>query len=142
MKDEARSAVVRIEVPFCDADPMQVVWHGNYFRYFDAARDRLLRDAGIDLYRTQESWGVVFPIVRTQTKHLRPLRVRDAIECKAILIEYECRLVMDFEVRNVATGQLCAKARTEQAAVRMPDGVLELRLPAAMREALAAKTRP
>jgi len=135
---EKRSAVVRFTVPFCDVDAMQVVWHGNYFKYFDAARDRMLLDAGVDLYRSVEEHKVAFPITRTQTKHIRPLRVRDLVDCKAILVEHDCRLVVDFELRNVATGELCAKARTEQAAVRVPEGVLELRLPEFMRKALAA----
>jgi acyl-CoA thioester hydrolase len=117
---------------------MQVVWHGNYFKYFDAARDRMLCDVGIDLYRSLERWGVVFPVTRTQTKHIRPLRVRDEVDCTAILVECECRLVVDFEVRNATTGELCAKARTEQAAVRLPEGMLELRLPEEMRRALNA----
>jgi acyl-CoA thioester hydrolase len=137
--EKRRSATVRFTVPFCDADPMQVVWHGNYFKYFDAARDRMLCDVGIDLYRSLDRWGVVFPVTRTQTKHIRPLRVRDEVDCTAILVECECRLVVDFEVRNVATGELCAKARTEQAAVRLPEGILELRLPEDMRRALTSE---
>jgi acyl-CoA thioester hydrolase len=133
-----RTAVVRFTVPFCDADPMRVVWHGNYLKYFDAARDRLLCDAGIDLYASYESSGLFFPITKTQTKHIRPLRVRDEVECKAILIEFECRLVFDFELRNATTGQMCVKGRTEQAAVRAADWTLELRLPEFMRRALGA----
>ena len=31
------SASVDITVPFHDADPAGVAWHGNYFRYFDDA---------------------------------------------------------------------------------------------------------
>jgi len=139
--ENRRSAVVRFTVPFCDVDAMQVVWHGNYFKYFDAARDRMLCDVGIDLYRSVEICGMVFPITRTQTKHIRPLRVRDEIECKAVLVECDCRLVVEFELRNVATGMLCAKGRTEQAAVRASDGLLELRLPEVMRRALAAEPK-
>ena len=29
-------------IPFHDIDPMGVVWHGNYFRYFEIAREALL----------------------------------------------------------------------------------------------------
>ena len=134
--DTRRCATVRFSVPFCDVDAMQVVWHGNYFKYFDAARDRLFCDAGIDLYRTVASTGLVFPITRTQTKHIRPLRLRDVVDCKAVLVEAECRLVLDFEIREAATGILCAKARIEQAAVRVADGTLELRLPESIRRAL------
>ena len=39
----------RLKVPFHDADPMQVVWHGNYIKYFEIARDGLLDEAGVDL---------------------------------------------------------------------------------------------
>ena len=134
--DSRRRATVRLCIPFCDVDAMQVVWHGNYFKYFDAARDRLFRDAGIDLYRGFEDSGLVFPITRTQTKHIRPLRLRDEVDCTAVLVEAECRLVVEFEVRLAATGTLCAKGRTEQAAVRLADGTLELRLPESMRRSL------
>jgi acyl-CoA thioester hydrolase len=140
--DKRRSAVVRFTVPFCDADPMQVVWHGNYLKYFDAARDRLFCDAGLDIYRSYATTGMAFPITRTQTKHIRPLRVRDEVECKAILIEYECRLVFEFELRNGATGEMCVKGRTEQAAVRLDDWSLELRIPEFIRNALAAEPKP
>lgn len=139
---QARFAVVCFTVPFCDADPMQVVWHGNYLKYFDAARDRLLCDAGIDLYGSYTTTGMAFPITRTQTKHLRPLRVRDQVECKAILVEYECRLVFDFELRNAVTGEMCVKGRTEQAAVRLSDWSLELRMPDFIRKALGCEPTP
>jgi acyl-CoA thioester hydrolase len=136
MVDARRTATARFSVPFCDVDAMQVVWHGNYFKYFDAARDRLYCDAGIDLYRLVEDCGVVFPITRTQTKHIRPLRFRDDVVCTATLVEAKCRLVVDFEIRLAGDGSLCAKGRTEQAAVRLSDGSLELRLPDAIRRAL------
>jgi acyl-CoA thioester hydrolase len=136
-----RTATVRFTVPFADVDAMQVVWHGNYFKYFDLARDQLFRDAGIDLYRAVED-GVVFPVTRTQTKHIRPLRFRDEVDCTAILMESECRLVVDFEMR-LASGTLCAKGRTEQVAVRLAEtnASLELRLPETIRKALASLPR-
>lgn len=134
--DKRLTATVRITIPFADLDPMHIVWHGNYFKYFDMARDRLFRDAGVDLYRPYGEEGLVFPITRTQTKHIRPLRFRDEIDCTATLIEAECRLVVDFELRNVATGELCTRARTEQAGIRVSDQTLELRLPESLRHAL------
>ena len=138
MADGRRTATVSFAVPFADVDAMQVVWHGNYLKYFDLARDRLFRDAGIDLYRVVQDEGVVFPVTRTQTKHIRPLRFRDEVLCTATLVEAECRVVLDFEIRLAGSGQLCAKGRTEQAAVRLPEGILELQIPEPIRRALAA----
>jgi acyl-CoA thioester hydrolase len=136
-----RSATVRFSIPFCDVDAMQVVWHGNYYKYFDIARDRLFSDAGIDLYRAAVESNVVFPITRSQTKHILPLRFRDEVDCKATLVEAECRLVVDFELRLVGGGKLCAKGRTEQAAVRIDGWTLDLRLPEFVRRALGPTPR-
>ena len=33
---------IEIEVPFFDLDPMNVVWHGNYVKYTEIARCKLL----------------------------------------------------------------------------------------------------
>ena len=138
MAEGLRTATVRFAVPFADVDAMQIVWHGNYLKYFDLARDRLYCDAGLDLYQVAVDSGLVFPITRTQTKHVRPLRFRDQVECTATLIEAECRLVVEFEIRLVGSGELCAKGRTEQAAVRSADQLLELRIPEPIRSALRA----
>ena len=138
MAEGRRTATVTFAVPFADVDAMQIVWHGNYLKYFDLARDRLYCDAGLDLYQVALDSGVVFPITRTQTKHVRPLRFRDQVECTAMLVEAECRLVLDFEIRLAGSGELCAKGRTEQAAVRYADQALELRIPETIRSALRA----
>ena len=37
---------VTLKVPFYDLDPMQIVWHGHYLKYFDIARSELLRPPG------------------------------------------------------------------------------------------------
>ena len=34
---------IELSIPFHDVDSMQVVWHGNYFRYFENAREALLK---------------------------------------------------------------------------------------------------
>ena len=36
-------AETTIEVQFYDLDPMNVVWHGNYFKYMEIARCELLK---------------------------------------------------------------------------------------------------
>ena len=32
-----------LEIPFYDLDPMNVVWHGNYVKYLEAARCEMFR---------------------------------------------------------------------------------------------------
>jgi acyl-CoA thioester hydrolase len=133
-----REATVRFEVPFYDLDPMQVVWHGNYFKYFERARKLIFDHAGLDPYRFPADGDVVFPVIRTAVKHVRPLRFRDEVECTARLVESRSKLVFDFEIRLVADGRLCTRGRTEQVAVRVPAMTLELHIPQEVRRALGA----
>ena len=44
-----KSCEVKLTVPFHDLDPMQMVWHGNYLKYFDIARSALFDNLGVDL---------------------------------------------------------------------------------------------
>ncbi len=132
----SRTSCVRLRIPFCDVDGMQVVWHGNYFKYFDAARERYFDESGLDLYSTYAQSGIAFPITRTQTKYIRPLRYRDTIDCIALVVEAEFRIVLDFEIRLADDNTLCTRGRSEQVAVHMPGGELELRIPVHIRRAL------
>ena len=65
MKLPPLSAEVELEIPFQDVDPMQVAWHGNYFRYFEAARSMMLRSVDFD-YEEMRATGYLWPIIRTQ----------------------------------------------------------------------------
>jgi acyl-CoA thioester hydrolase len=133
--DERRRARVRLRVPFYDLDPMQVVWHGNYFKYFERARQALFDGVGLDPYRFPRDGEVVFPVVRTSVKHVLPLRLRDEFDVVAELVEVRRKIVIDFRIERTADGAVCARGRTEQVAVRVPTLVLELWIPEDVRRA-------
>ena len=124
------------KVAFYELDPMQIVWHGNYYKYFEDARSALLRSRGVDLFDFYKKSRCVFPIIKTATKHIYPLRYGDEFICRATVAECREKLVVDFELRLKQDGKVCVKARTEQVAVQMPEGELQFELPAAIRSAL------
>lgn len=117
------------KVPFHDLDPMHVMWHGNYYKYFDMARFDLFKAAGIDLYEYSISKQVSFPVSRSSIKHIAPLRFHDEFICKAVVTAAEYKIAMDFEIRLKDTGQVCARGKSEQLAVRVPEMTLQYRLP-------------
>lgn len=137
-KQDKKSIEIRRTVPFYDLDPMQIVWHGNYFNYFEDARWSLLDHFNIDLYAYYEKTKIIFPIVRTSTKHIYPLRHRDEFICKATLVEARFKIVVDFEIRLVQDGKICARGRTEQVAVLTPEMEILLRIPDDIRAALGS----
>jgi len=133
---ERPSHEVRLKVPFFDLDPMQIVWHGNYLNYFEDARRAMLDHMGVDLYQYYERTGIVFPIIRTATKHIYPLRYGDEFICKATLVDSRFKIVVDFEIRLAADDKVCARGRTEQVAVQAPQMEILLRVPEEIRAAL------
>ncbi len=133
---EKKSFELRKMVPFYDLDPMQIVWHGNYLNYFEDARRELLEHLGVDLYKYFEKTKTIFPIIRTSTKHIYPLRYRDEFICKATLVDARFKLMVDFEIRLAADDKICARGKTEQVAVLTPTMEIMLRIPDEIRIAL------
>ena len=130
-----KSCEITRRVPFYDLDPIQVVWHGNYFNYFEDARVALFARNGIDLFEVYKKTGYVFPIIKTSTKHIFPLRYNDEFICKATMIDARFKLVVDFEIKLAADGTVCTRGRTEQVAVRAPEMEILFSIPDDIRNA-------
>ena len=124
------------KVPFYDLDPMQIVWHGNYFHYFEDARVSLFAHVGIDLYEFYTRTQYLFPIIKTSTKHIYPLRNGDEFICKASVVEGRTKIVVDFEIRLKNDGKICTRGRTEQVAVKAPEMEIMFTIPDEIRQAL------
>jgi acyl-CoA thioester hydrolase len=131
-----KSHEIQLQVPFYDLDPMQMVWHGNYLKYFDMARSELFYATGIDLLDYFKKTRYLFPITKTATKHIVSLRYRDEFTCKATVVEAQYKIVVEFQIRLVANNQICAKGRSEQVAVKYPETEIMFEIPLEIRKAL------
>jgi acyl-CoA thioester hydrolase len=60
--------------------------------------------------------GYAFPVIEISAKYLKPLHYRDNVRIKAILMEYENRLMIRYEIRNTQTGLLTTKGYSTQMA--------------------------
>jgi acyl-CoA thioester hydrolase len=123
-----KSAEVKMTVPFYDLDPLHVVWHGNYLKYFDNARAELFDSLGIDLYGYYKKTKYLFPIIKTSTRHVFPLRHRDEFIVKATVTAAKYKIVTEFEIRFAKDGRIAAKGTSEQVAVIGNDDTGELEM--------------
>lgn len=135
-KADRVSCEVRLRVPFHDLDPLNMVWHGNYLKYFDVARMALFDKCGIDLFEYFERTSYLFPVIKTTTKHVISLRHRDEFICRAAVLEARIKIVMDFEIRRAGSTEICAKGRSEQVAVKHPEMEMSFEIPEDIRKAL------
>ncbi len=135
-EQKAKSHDVKMKVSFFDLDPMQIVWHGNYLKYFDIARSELFDGLGVDLFEFHDRTRYIFPIIRSSVKHIHPLRRGDEFICRATVKEARTKIVVAFEIRLVADGTICAKGTTEQAAVLAPEMEMVYTIPEEISRAL------
>ena len=73
---------VQIKVRFNECDPLQIVWHGNYLKYFEDAREVFCLQNGIS-YLDMKKQGYATPIVKSTCEHKLPLQYGNnfTVEC-------------------------------------------------------------
>ncbi len=110
------TASVQIQAQFYHLDPMEVVWHGNYVRFFEQARCALLDKIDYNYPQMRDS-GYMWPIVDMRVKYVRPVSFAQEINIEATLVEYENRLKINYLITDVKTGEKLTKGFTIQVAV-------------------------
>ena len=88
-----------IKVRFSEIDSMQIVWHGEYVRYFEDGREAFGKRYGLD-YMSIYREGYVVPIVDLTCQFKQPLSFGE--EAAKILFEYTIYRASDQNI--VATG--------------------------------------
>ena len=95
------STSTQVRVRYAETDQMGVVYHSNFFPYFEAARAESIRDLGYT-YADMERMGVIMPVIDVHCRYLRPARYDDLLSIKTILKELPVHHKIEFhhEVYN------------------------------------------
>jgi 4-hydroxybenzoyl-CoA thioesterase len=85
--------ILEITVEFGDCDPSGIVFHPNFFSWFDAGSLHFFRDCGIPSWReTIKTHGILgTPIVSTRCNFRAPARYGDQIEVHTCISEWRER---------------------------------------------------
>jgi len=103
-----------IPVRFNEADPLGIVWHGHYIRYFEDGREAFGNTHGLrylDFYKQ----GYVVPIVSVACDYKLSLRYGDKmiVETKYIPCE-AAKIIFHYTIYNAANNVLVAKGSSVQ----------------------------
>ena len=102
---------IDLEVPFYEVDPLGIVWHGHYFKYFERARIALLRHHDLDAGDFRGLSRRVL-VVETGCRHLYPLTYADRFRVTAYFSEVEARLRIGYALWNISKERKAARAFT------------------------------
>ena len=127
------SSETQVRVRYAETDQMGVVYHSNFFLYYEVARAESIRQLGFT-YADMEKVGVIMPVVEVQSRFLRPALYDDLLTVKTILKELPVHHKIEFhqEVYNeknelLTTGKIILyfmEAKTMKRAT-MPEQLLK-----------------
>jgi acyl-CoA thioester hydrolase len=118
-----------IQVRFNEADPLGIVWHGHYVRYFEDGREAFGQHHGLsylDVYKR----GFVIPVVSVQCDFKKSLRYGDKVIVETKYISSDAaKLKFTYRLFNAASGELVATGSSVQVFLDKEDSVLQLSNP-------------
>ena len=118
-----------ILVRFNEADPLGIVWHGHYIRYFEDGREAFGNMHGLG-YLEVYKLGFVIPVVSVQCDFKRSLRYGDKVIVETKYIPTEAaKLKFAYRLFNVASGQLVATGSSVQVFLDKENSILQLANP-------------
>lgn len=97
-----------IKVRYYECDPMGIVHHSNYLRYFECARDEMIESWGYGVEQCQAD-GITFPVAKAELRFHRPAHMGDTLRVIAEIEELPlAKLVVKQQVLN-QKGELCCE---------------------------------
>jgi len=128
MKKELSSRT-EVLVRFNEADPLGIVWHGHYIRYFEDGREAFGNMHGLG-YLEVYKLGFVIPVVSVQCDYKRSLRYGDRVIVETKYIPSEAaKMKFTFRLFNAATGELVATGSSVQVFLDKENSILQLANP-------------
>jgi acyl-CoA thioester hydrolase len=99
-----------VRVHWADTDAAGVVWHGNFFRWFESAEEEMYRALGRPRQALLEELGIMMPRVDVHARFRSPARPDELLAIGLALTELsERRIAFGFDVREHGTDRLLAE---------------------------------
>lgn len=118
-----------IKVRFNEADPLGIVWHGHYIRYFEDGREDFGNVHGCS-YLDFHRHGYVVPIVKVDCDYKKSLRYGDSVIVESTYAPtLAAKIVFHYRLFNAKTGDLVATGSTTQVFLDLATNTLQLSTP-------------
>lgn len=102
-------------VRFSEVDSMQVVWHGEYVRYFEDGREAFGRKYPGVGYMDFYANGYTAPIVDIQLQYISPLTVNEVAVIETHFIDTPAaKLCFEYIIHRQSDGALVARGSSVQ----------------------------
>lgn len=108
------STTIRVQVRFSEVDPIRMVWHGNYVKYMEDAREAFGRRYGLSYMHIFES-GFFAPVYDMRLRYHQTAGIDDVL---LVTITYMSaiggKLTFEYEICRESDGARIVTASTTQ----------------------------
>lgn len=119
------TASVIIRVRFSETDPLGIVWHGNYIKYFEEGREAFGRKYGLSYLDVQRE-GYATPIVKSLCEHKKMVQYGEQLRVEThYMLTSVAKLVFQYFLYNEADELVCT-GETVQVFTSLVDNSLAL----------------
>lgn len=124
-----RAVDTELRVRFSETDAQGIVYHSNFFIWFELGRTAFLEMCDLSRERIRRL-GFRFVLAEVQCRYLSPACFDDRLVVRTTLEALTRRsFTMACEVMNAETGELLASGRTTQVAVNKAGQAIEIMEP-------------
>lgn len=124
------SYTIDVLIRFNEADPLGIVWHGHYVRYFEDGREAFGKQYGIG-YMDFFNHDIIVPIVHAECNYKRTLKFGDTVRVESIYKPTEAaKIVFDYKLYKSSDDSLVATGTTTQVFLEKNSQTLLLNNPA------------
>lgn len=114
MKSMEISETIRVRVRFSEVDPIRMVWHGNYVKYLEDAREAFGRRWGLG-YQLIFISGYFAPVYDMHLRYLMTATVDDELDVTIKWMpEKGAKICFKYDITRVRDGLPVLKAETVQ----------------------------
>jgi acyl-CoA thioester hydrolase len=104
----------RVRVRYAETDQMGMVYHANFFIWFEVGRVELLRKMGVTYKEMESVDDCHIVVVEARCQFRRPARYDDVLRVRTRVAESRTRTIrFAYEVFNEANGELIATGETQ-----------------------------
>jgi acyl-CoA thioester hydrolase len=123
------SESAEVLIRFNEADPLGIVWHGHYIRYFEDGREAFgskYRLRYLDIFEH----GYTVPIVNVECNYKRSLRYGDSVLIETRYVPCEAaKMRFEYTLYNVATKEVVCTGSSVQVFLDKQESALQLTVP-------------
>jgi len=115
-----------VVIRFNEADPLGIVWHGNYIRYFEDGREAFGKKYGIG-YLDIFGAGLTTPVVHVSCDFKKSVKYGDTIIVETRFINSPAaKLIFEYTIYNRDNMEVVAKGKSIQVFLDKDTAALQL----------------